>query len=48
MDLSNFLELPMNIEMTCLEFQLFTDNRNGRRIPSKPDIYIGFRGLRVY
>ena len=50
----------MSMEMTWLEFQLSTDNQNGRhlatnffstfffRIPSKPCIYIGFRGLRVY
>ena len=49
----------MSMEMTWLEFQLFTDNQNGRHLAKKknnffflnslePAIYIGFRGLRVY
>ena len=50
----------MSMEMTLLEFQLSTDNQNGHhlaiyfffnfffRIPSKPGIYIDFRGLHVY
>ena len=50
----------MSMEITWLDFQLSTDNQNGRhlatnffssfflRIPSKPGIYIGFWGLRVY
>ena len=50
----------MSMEMTWLDFQLSTDNQNGRhlatnfflnfffRILSKPGIYIGYRGLRVY
>ena len=47
-----YLKSPMSMEMTWLEFQLSTDNQNGRhlatnfvsnfffRIPSKPGIYI--------
>ena len=50
----------MSMEMTWLEFQLSTDKQNVRhlatnfcsnfffRIPPKPGIYIGLRGLRVY
>ena len=50
----------MSMEMTWLDFQLSTDNQNGRHLAIKifflnffSDfpwnlVYIGFRGLRVY
>ena len=52
--------LPMSMEMPGLDFQLSTENQNGRHLASNLKkkkihnsletlyIYIGFRGLRVY
>ena len=54
-----YVMLPMRMEMTWLDFQLSTDNQNGRHLAitfflnffldfSRNLVYMGFRGLRIY